>query len=47
MKFTEECVMCKEKDILVKKMFTKEPESKRQSIESQHIDSPVKKKFRA
>ena len=48
-KFTE-CAMYTEKPVLIKKCLQigllLEPESKRQSLEWKHIDSPAKKKFR-
>ena len=55
MKFTEECVMCIENHVLVKKcsQMSKigvcqfKPESKRQSVELKHTVSSVKKKFQA
>ena len=54
-KFTEKCVMCRKKHVLIPKLFTNgltwvcysEPELKRQSMEWEHPDSPVKTKFQA
>ena len=53
MKFTEECVICIEKLVLVKRIFINwltmglhhKPELKRQSMEWKHTDFPVKKMF--
>ena len=53
-RFTEKWVMCAEKYVLVKKLFTNwlnmgclcEPESKRKSIKCKNTDSQVMKKFR-
>ena len=48
MKFTEDCVMCTEKHVLVKKMFTNchyKPEAKKPSMEWKQTDSLLKNSF--